>query len=341
MKIWAILGRPHLARRLKDKAVVRPISRTSLLLGALVAALAAPVYAQGEPAAIQAPTTFRAAVEAVTVSVTVRDARGRVIRGLVAGDFELLDDGHLQPVADFFGGEAPVSLAILLDVSGSMAVGGNMDRAREAVHMVAAALRPPLDEIALFTFDSTLQQVVPFTTDVSLVGQALLRGRPWGSTSLFDSIEQTAQRVAARANRHRALLVITDGVDTASRLTAPEVSGIAAAIDVPVYLLAVVSPTDHPGGEFAVVPTQTARTESASLADLSKWTGGEMHTASRPAHTAQAVQDLMTELRHQYVISFEPGARPGWHPIEIRLRKKNMFAHTRGGYMAGPTRSGS
>jgi VWFA-related protein len=326
---------------LKDKVVVSQISRTSLALSALVLALVVPAYAQGESSGTQAPTTFRAAVEAVTVSVTVRDGRGRVIRDLAAGDFEVLDGGSLQPISDFFAGEAPVSLAVLLDVSGSMAVGGNMDRAREAVHMVAAALQPPLDEIALFTFDSKLQQIVPFTTDMRQVSQALLEGRPWGNTSLFDSIEETAQRVAVRANRHRALLVITDGVDTASRLTVSEVSGIAAAIDVPVYLLAVVSPTDHPGGEFAVVPTQAARTESASLADLSRWTGGEMHTASRPAHTAQAVQDLMTELRHQYVISFEPGARPGWHPIEIRLRKKNMFAHTRGGYIAGPSRSGS
>ena len=167
------------------------ISRTSLALSALVLALVVPAYAQGESSGTQAPTTFRAAVEAVTGSVTGRDGRGRGIRDLAAGDFEVLDGGSLQPISDFFAGEAPVSLAVLLDVSGSMAVGGNMDRAREAVHMVAAALQPPLDEIALFTFDSKLQQIskrlsgYPYFNDRSLLVLMLLRVLPYAKNE-FD-----------------------------------------------------------------------------------------------------------------------------------------------------------
>ena len=83
-----------------------------------------------------------------------------------------------------------------------------------------------------------------------------LAGTPFGMTSLYDAIAETARSAAERANRHRALLVITDGVDTGSKRTAPEVSGIASAIDVPVYLLTVVNPADHPGGEFAAVETE-------------------------------------------------------------------------------------
>ena len=80
-----------------------------------------------------------------------------------------------------------------------------------------------------------------------------------------------------------------------------------------------------------------ARTNStATLADLARWTGGDMRIASLPAHTVQALQDLFTELRYQYVINFEPGQKPGWHPLEIQTRKKNLVVHARSGYMAGP-----
>jgi hypothetical protein len=136
------------------------------------------------------------------------------------------------------------------------------------------------------------------------------------------------------------LLVITDGVDTGSQLTAPEVSGLASSIDVPVYLLAVVTPLDHPGAEFEV--TSDGRKErTATLEDLARWTGGDMRISSVPAHTSVAIQDLFAELRHQYLVSFEPGDRPGWHPLEIRTRKKGLVVHARGGYMSGPSRSGS
>ncbi len=302
-------------------------------------ALTVGVFSPAPAAAQDTPTTFRGGVEAVAITVTIRDSKGRVVKDLKASDFEVMDSGSLAPITDFFAGEGPISLAILLDVSGSMSVGGNIARGREAVAMLAAQFQP-LDEAALFTFDSRLQQVVPFTSDLARVQAATLSGRPWGVTSLFDSIAETARLVGARANRHRALLVITDGADTASRLTPVEVSGIAASIEVPVFVLGVATPFDHANAEM-LVPVGREGVESATLSDLARWTGGELRKVSRPAHTQQAVQDLMTELRHQYVISFEPGTRPGWHPIEVRLRKKDMFAHTRGGYVAGPARSGN
>jgi VWFA-related protein len=226
---------------------------------------------------------------------------------------------------------------VLLDISGSMSVGGNMARAREAVGVAMTTLRSDADEAALFTFDSGLEQVVGFTTDLDRVRRVSLEGKPWGKTSLFDAVAQTARLVGERANKHRALLVITDGVDTGSRMTAPEVSGIASSIDVPVYLLTVVNPSDHPGGEFAVIQADGKAAETATLADLARWTGGDMRIASMPAHTVEAIQDLFTELRHQYVITFEPAARPGWHPLEIRMRKKNQFVHARSGYLSGPS----
>ena len=311
-------------------------------VAALVLTSGLEAFAQQSPApAGDAPrATFRSAVEVVTISASVRTGGGKVVRDLDRSDFEVLDSGTAVAIRDFYAGEGPLSLALLLDISGSMDVGGNMDRARQAVSMVLTSLRDGSDEAAMFTFDNSLRQVVDFSTDLSTVNRVDLAGKPWGITSLYDAIAASARRVAQRSNRHRALLVITDGVDTGSKLTAPQVSGIASSIDVPVYVLAVVNPVDHPSGEFEARPSNTRLTGQGALVDLSRWTGGEAYFASVPSHASIAVQSLMAELRHQYLITFEPGERPGWHPLEVRTKKRNLVVHARGGYMAG-SRTGS
>jgi Ca-activated chloride channel homolog len=312
----------------------------ALTVGVLVSAGSLSAQTDASRASAQSQATFKSGVDLVTLSVAVRSENGRVVRDLQKTDFTVLDAGRPAKIVDFYAGDSPISLAILLDISGSMAVGGNMDRAREAVSVATMSLRTRTDEAALFTFDSELQQVVGFTKDLERIRRVSLKGTPWGKTSLYDAIADTATSVSERANRHRALLVITDGVDTGSRLSAAEVSSVASSIDVPVYLLTVVTPLDHPGTEFEVT-SDSRSTQTATLDDLARWTGGDMRIASTPAHISVAVQDLFTELRHQYLISFEPGDRPGWHPLEIRTRKKGLVVHARGGYMSGPSRTGS
>jgi Ca-activated chloride channel family protein len=297
--------------------------------------LAAPVRSTAQ----DAPVVFRSGVEVVTVAVAVRDRRGRVVRGLGKDDFEILDTGVAAPVQDFFVGDSPISLGVLLDISGSMAIGGNIDRARDAVAVATMNLGQAGDEASLFTFDSKLQEVVPFTEDLARLRRVALEGTPWGVTSLYDAIHSTAQSVGERANRHRAVLVITDGVDTGSRMSPGEVSAIASAIDVPVYLLVVVNPLDHPGGAFEAKASDGQEAARSGLADLSRWTGGDLRVASVPAHLSLAVRDLFMELRHQYLITFQPGSRAGWHPIEVKTRKKNLVVHARSGYVSSPARS--
>lgn len=304
---------------------------TSLLVGGL------PVAA-GPQGGLETPqATFRSGVEVVSVAVAVRDQRGRVVRDLTREDFEVLVDGEARKIRDFYAGESAISLAVLLDISGSMAVGGNMDRARDAVALAMKHLQSGEDEAALLTFDSVLEEVVPFTRDLDRIRHRSLEGTPWGQTSLFDAIAATAHAVAGRNNRHRAVLVVTDGVDTVSRLTAPEVSGIASSIDVPVYLMVVAHPIDHVGTAAAARPTEARVDSTASLADLARWTGGDMRIVSIPAHTVNAVRDLVAEMRHQYVMTFEPGDRPGWHRLEIRARKGGLIVHARSGFMSGPS----
>lgn len=307
------------------------------LLGILLATTLYDAPASGAAEA-QDQVTFRGGVDLVTASVAVRDRKGRVITDLKQSDFEIIDDGAPRPIQTFESGESPVSLAVVVDISGSMSVGGNIERARTAVSVAMAALRNGSDEAALFTFDTKLQEIVGFTSDLARLRRVRLEGKPWGQTSLFDAVAETARLVANRPHRHRAVFVITDGVDTGSRLKPAEVSAIASSIDVPVYLLTVVNPIDHPGGDFSVLQTETKTAATATLADLARWTGGDMRIASIPEHSANAIVDLFFELRHQYLISFEPGEREGWHPLEIRARKNDLIVRARSGYIAGRPR---
>ena len=124
-----------------------------------------------------------------------------------------------------------------------------------------------------------------------------LAGRPWGMTSLYDAVAATARSVAERANRHRAVLVITDGVDTGSRMKAPEVSRHRELDRCARVSPDCRQPLDHPGGEYSVIDAAGEHSDIGTLSDLARWTGGDMRIRSMPEHTLAAVDDLFGELR--------------------------------------------
>jgi VWFA-related protein len=153
-------------------------------------------------------------------------------------------------------------------------------------------------------------------------------------TSLNDAIAATARDLATRPNAHRAVIVLTDGLDNHSQLSPADVSGIASAIDVPVYILAVVSPLDHTGAKTAVNSERPV--PIGDLGDLARWTGGDFFLTSAATQTALAARQIVDELRHQYLIAFESASRPGWHPLEVRARNRKFVVRARGGYMVAP-----
>jgi len=290
--------------------------------------------AKGQEAQEPRTPSFRSGVELVTVSATVRDRKGRLVRGLDASDFEVLDNGQRRTITDFRSEPTPVSLAILFDISGSMRMADRMLAARFAAHHVLSWLEPGRDEAALFTFDSRLHEVAPFTVDTRALQGALGEVDPFGATSLHDAIAEAAKRAATRTGRRRAVVVITDGIDTASGLTPAQVSAIASAIDVPVYIIATVLPIDHVGREDALPRAQVV-TEDGTVEDLAMWTGGAFFHVSTPSDTSNAARQVLEELRLQYVIAFEPANGQGWRRLEIRMKDKDYIVRARGGYMAG------
>jgi VWFA-related protein len=311
--------------------------RGFLLLLALAVASSALVTAQvaqvAQPAQEPQTPSFKSGVDLVQVTAAVRDRKGRLVKGLTPQDFEVFDAGERRAIASFRAEPSPISVAVLFDISGSMRVADRTLAAKFAAHHVLSWLEPGRDEAALFTFDSRLEEVAPFTVDTRALQGALGEVDPFGATSLHDAVAEAARRAAAREGRRRAVIVITDGLDTASRMTPAEVSGVASAIDVPVYVIATVLPIDNPYSEGSISPA--LRPEVGTVEDLANWTGGAFFYASTPSQTSKASRQVIEELREQYVIAFEPAATTGWRPITVRTRDRNLIVRTRSGYFAG------
>jgi VWFA-related protein len=205
------------------------------------------------------------------------------------------------------------------------------------VTQLAAELARGRDHIALFAFDADIHVVQPFTTSPSEVVAALDRVRPWGSTALFDAVAKTGRQLESEGGMRRAVVVITDGFDNRSRLDATDVSAAASALDMPVYSFVVSSPLDQEQRELEAAVPGAVPPARGTIADLSRWTGGALFISGSPMDTATAVKQLVAELRHQYVMTFEAGTPSGWHPLLIRVQNGNNFVvRTRSGYMAGP-----
>ena len=282
--------------------------------------------------------TFRSSVEVVSVSAVVRDRKGRFVGNLERKDFIVAEAGTPRPILDFRAqSDGPIKLALLVDISGSMRVGSKTVDAQQAARHLFGALRPG-DEAAVFSFDTGLDRVTPFTSNIPSLEAALGHVQtPFGQTSLYDAVAQVARAVAAegpgggRMPQRSAVVVLTDGIDTRSRLTSEQVATISSSIDIPVYIIAVISPIDDPreGG--------TAQEElTGPLPTLARWTGGEMFMASAPAHASVAARQIVEELRHQYVIAFEASNRDGgWRALEVRARDRGLTVRARAGYSSG------
>jgi len=302
------------------------MKRGSLITAVAIAATVAVGNAQ--------QATFKAGVDLVRVAAVVRDHKGHFVQDLSAKDFEVLENGHQRAITDFRRDMAgAVSVAVLFDVSGSME--GHLPNAREAAEHVLSWL-DARDEAAIFTFDTQLRELAPFTDGLKSLPESLSAVVPFGATSLHDAIAQTARRAGEREGRRRGVIVLTDGNDNASRLSPAQVSAIASEIDVPVYVFGIVPSIDNPSADTATMSVERSAL-AGPLTDLADWTGGHLVVASTPGQRSVAARQIVDELRHQYLIAFESSGTPGWHPLVIRAKQKDLVVRARTGYVAGRT----
>jgi len=286
------------------------------------------------PAQKEGQPTFRSGVSRVNIGVTARDSRGRLVGDLGRDDFIVMDSGTVATVTDFQVGQGSVSLVAVLDASGSMNISGRLQLAREAMAAIFETLGPT-DEAALFSFDSALREVQPFTGSRENLRGALERVQAFGSTSLHDAIAAAARVADGRTHARRAVLIMTDGLDTSSTLTAGDVASVASSVDVPIYILGV-SPSARAARRRDIAVSSLERTEG-ELASLAQYTGGAFHVARSAEQGRAVVEHIVAELRHQYLIGFDPSPEPGWHRIQVNARRAGVVARARAFYwVEGP-----
>jgi VWFA-related protein len=305
-----------------------------ILCAVIVPAIVAPTALRAQTPVDEGGQTFRSSADLVSIQTSVRDKRGRPMTGLTSADFEVRDNGQLKPILSLRSDRrSPVSLAVLVDTSGSMRVGSKMSMVREAFDTLLRHLRDGIDEIALFTFDSSLQQRQAFTSRLADLEDELDDFPSFGATSLYDATAATARQLAARSAGHKAIIILTDGVDTSSTLTAPEVSGLASSIDVPVYIVATVPALDQ--AAMTQADDRPLASDGADLRHLAEWTGGRLAFASSLLDTVVLTASLLDELRQQYVLAIQAATVQEWRRLEVKVKHPSATVKSRSGYFGG------
>ena len=311
-------------------------------VGRLITVLAIASQASLSLLAQDAPVaTFKTGIDLVSVSAVVRDKKGRVVRSLTPKDFVVMDGGAQRKIVELHADEtAPASVALLVDGSGSMAVGASLDSSRHICQLVLTTLDEKKDDAALLSFDTRLLTLRDFTGRFENIRSGLGDLQAFGQTSLYDAIAGASAVVAQRARNRRAVIVLTDGADTASQYTPQEVAWIASTIDVPVYVFAVAQTTTPEEAAKEVAKEKAKESEKSTvpmnpLAELARATGGDYFIAGSPALAVNGIIRLVEELRHQYLIAFEPSTASGMRQLEIKTRKNDLRVSARRWYTSG------
>ena len=287
--------------------------------------VAVPLTFYLSPLTYAAQAVFRASVETVLVTVTVTDSSGRLIRGLTQNDFEIFEDGAQQPVTQFTDQRVPVSLGVMLDASDSMRGQAIVD-ARGAVERFVATLLEPGDEAFVGVFNH-LPRIVAFWTQPP----ATLRGRlgdfrPTGGTAIYDALVASAPLFDRRAHPRSALVVISDGADTASDRTLGQARDVLRRTDPFVYAIAI----------DAADARASTRVNPDALRELTGPSGGYTEVVHVAADVGPATERIAAELNTQYTLGYS-APRPSdgqWRSIRVRLKDRNYFARARRGYYA-------
>jgi Ca-activated chloride channel family protein len=274
----------------------------ALMLVIAVSAIASSAVAQTE-----SELTETVSVNYVMVPFTVLGSKGAPITNLKSRDVSILVDG--APVeSDLFetSMNAPVSFTILLDSSGSMALAGKMDAARAAVRTLIAS-RKPGDDFSLYVFDyQSAHERVPFTTDANAVLRAIDNVKPYGKTAFFDAIATMPARSELGKNPTRAIILLSDGIDNASRLTRLQLAAKLEGVSIPIFALGLRPPAERRSKTAAAGSVSETMSDLDVLEEIASGTGGKLYLGTKPEHFATAVAGMDRNLRAQYLIGFAP-----------------------------------
>ena len=269
-------------------------------------------------------------VRLVVLPVTVMDRRGEFVPGLSEQNFQIIDDGRPQPISLFERGDVPVTVGLVVDNSGSM---GPKRPGVVAASLAFVHSSSPGDQMFVVNISGRvslgLPASMPFTNDPSLLREALVKQPPHGNTALYDGVAEGLEHLQVGTGDRKALIVVTDGGDNASRITLPRLVELAERANAAIYTIGILD--------------QTYSDENpAVLRQLAKATGGQAYFPSSAAQVADVAEQIARTLREQYTLGYVPpeaGARASYHPIRVNVRaagEGKLRVRTRAGYRIAP-----
>ncbi|MGB7921709.1 MAG: VWA domain-containing protein [Pyrinomonadaceae bacterium] len=269
----------------------------------------------------------------ITLTVTVTDAYGRYVSGLDQSAFTVFDDKEPQEIAFFSDEDAPVSVGIVFDVSGSMG-GDKIRHAREALsHFIETS--HDMDEYFLIGFNTRAQLLLDRTRNGNAVIDKLTFVEPKQNTALYDACYLGVEKITRGTHPKRAILLISDGQDNESRYTFSDLRRLLKETDVVLYSIGIVGVND--------ANSPLGMQGQSILDELSSVSGGKAFFPSTDAEMNEIFERIALELRHQYSIGYKPAnfVNDGrWHKIKVKVQPPRglprLFVRSKEGYFALP-----
>ncbi|MGB8062196.1 MAG: VWA domain-containing protein [Candidatus Sulfotelmatobacter sp.] len=249
-------------------------------------------------------------VDLVLVPVTITDPMNRLVTGLDKENFQLFEGNFPQEIRTFSSEDAPVSLGVIFDSSGSMT--SKMDRAKDAVIEFFKTANPQ-DEFFMITFNDEPEEVTDFTNSVDEIQNKLVFAVPRRRTALLDAIYMGISKMRQAKYPKKALLIISDGGDNHSRYTENEIRALVKEADVMIYAIGIYD-------RYASAIEE--RLGPQLLSDITELTGGRAFTIDNPNDLGDVATKIGVELRNQYVLGYRPTkiVRDGkWRKIKVKL----------------------
>jgi Ca-activated chloride channel family protein len=283
------------------------------------------------------PANFRANTEMVLVPVTVTDHYGKTIEGLHGEDFTVFDDQSPQKIVSFSTVDAPCSLGLVLDVSGSMR--DSLSTIKEVTRALLGTANPE-DEFLLLTVSTDPEPISGFTGDVAALETSVQSARSGGATALIDTVYLGLTRMRKAGRPRRALLIVSDGMDNHSRYSKSELMRAALEADVQIY---TITTDGIPDGTFPVRPAMVRKPWDngqqnqgrSLLEDLADKTGGLHFRVHNDAGATEAAMKVGHAIRNEYVIGYQPpdpGDAGKWHRVRVKLAVPHLNVYARNGY---------
>lgn len=269
---------------------------------------------------------FRSSIDLTSVNVTVLDSSGALVTGLGRDDFEVYEDGVPQAVSQFVGGRVPVSLGLLLDTSDSM-FGSRLHEARSAVDRFLFELLDQQDEFFILAFNHAPHLLTEWTADPFEVRRALDAIKPTGATAAYDAVVAGLPLVARRNRQRAALVIVSDGADTASDSSPRDVRNALLRSDAFIYAIAIDARPQR---------AINARVNPQTLREITDQSGGRTEVVQSTAELEGATARIAEELSHQYLLGYTSshGTDGKFHSIRVRVKGRDYKIRARNGYVA-------